>query len=154
MTSLDSSPLSQFLIKYNPTVTNRWHVALAGTTWCLVGLLLCRFSFIWLKPLDLVRASFFALAGALIAFAVYRFGMSGIALKNLGRLRAKTGKTCIFSFLTWKSYGMIAVMVTMGITLRHSAVPKDYLSIVYTSMGGSLLMGSTHYFRGLRQLLM
>jgi len=73
--------------------------------------------------------------------------MSKIARKNLGRLKAITGRKCIFGFLTWKSYANIALMVTMGVTLRHSAVPKDYLSLVYTAMGGALLLGSSHYGR-------
>ncbi|HEY6951210.1 MAG TPA: hypothetical protein VI758_02315 [Bacteroidota bacterium] len=138
---------SNIFDRYNPAVTNPWLIGLAGTTWGLVGLLLCRYSYGWLAPLQPEHAAYFVLAGIAIAVVVYRFGMSRIAQKNLQRLQSITGKRCVFGFLTWKSYVNIAVMVTMGVTLRHSAVPKDYLSLVYTSMGGSLLMGSVHYFR-------
>lgn len=89
----------------------------------------------------------FGIVGVAIAIVVHKFGMSRIAEKNLNRLRMKNGKTCIFGFLSWKSYANIAVMVTMGVTLRHSAVPKDYLSLVYTSMGGGLLLGSIQYYK-------
>jgi hypothetical protein len=146
---LPSNRLSALLAKYNPAVTNRWHIALAGVTWGLVGLLLCRYSYGWLAPLQFPRAILFGFLGVLIAAIVYWYGMSKIARKNLSRLQAIKGKTCIFGFLTWRSYVNIALMVTLGVTLRHSAVPKDYLSLVYTSMGGGLLLGSIQYYRSL-----
>ena len=147
--TLTESTFSRFLQKYNPAVTNRWHIGLAGITWAFVGLLLCNYSYGWLIPLEGSRALVFAVAGIAIAVLVYAYGMSKIARKNLNRLSSMAGRKCIFGFLTWKSYANIAVMVTMGVTLRHSAVPKDYLSLVYTSMGSSLLMGSYHYARHL-----
>jgi hypothetical protein len=150
---LTQSWLSSLVVKFNPAVPSRWLIALAGTTWCLVGLLLFRYSYVWLESLRLDRAVAFGLFGMLASVVIYRFGMSKIAQKNLNRIRATTGKSCIFGFLTWKSYGIIIIMVAAGITLRHTAVPKDYLSIIYTSMGGSLLMGSGRYFRNLWELL-
>jgi hypothetical protein len=146
---LPNSTLSEILIKYNPAVSNRWHIALAGITWASVGLLLCGYSYGWLSPLETKRGIVFGIVGIIIATIVHKYGMSKIAEKNLQRLQAITGKSCLFGFLTWKSYANIAVMVTMGVTLRHSAVPKDFLSLVYTSMGGGLLMGSFHYYRSL-----
>jgi hypothetical protein len=146
---LPNSTLSEILIKYNPAVTNRWQIALAGITWASVGLLLCRYSYGWLSPLETNRAMLFGLVGIIIAAIVHKYGMSKIADKNLHRLQAIRGKSCLFGFLTWKSYANIAIMVTMGVTLRHSAVPKDFLSLVYTSMGGGLLMGSLQYYRSL-----
>ncbi len=144
-----NSKLSSILVRYNPAVANHWLIALAGTTWAGVGVLLCRYSYGWLSPIDRGRSVLFALGGIVIALIVYRYGMSKIAAKNLDRLTSVEGKKCVFGFLTWKSYANIALMVTMGVTLRHSALPKDYLSLVYTSMGGSLLFGSIQYCRGL-----
>jgi hypothetical protein len=141
------------LTKYNPAVTNYWLIALAGTTWGLVGILLCHYSYGWLSPFQLVHALLFALIGCIVAVVVYGFGMSTLARKNLDRLAAKRNKSCLFGFLTWKSYANIGLMVALGIALRHSPVPKDYLSIVYTSMGGALLMGSIQYYRKLLSLL-
>ncbi len=146
---MDNLKFSAFLVKYNPAVSNRWLITFAGTTWAAVGVLLCHYSYGWLSPLAVGRAFIFAGVGLTVALVVYQYGMSKIANRNLSRLSAMTGKKCVFGFLTWKSYANIAVMVTMGVTLRHSALPKDYLSLIYTSMGGSLLLGSLQYFRGL-----
>ena len=49
--------------------------------------------------------------------------------------------------MTWKSYLIVPVMVSMGIFLRHSPVPKEYLSIIYTGIGLGLFLSGTHYFR-------
>jgi len=57
------------------------------------------------------------------------------------------GKKCAFSFMTWKSYMIVAVMVTMGTLLRHSAIPKTYLSILYIGIGLSLILSSIRYLR-------
>jgi hypothetical protein len=146
---LTDNKLTAFLAKYNPAVTNRWHIVLAGATWAGVGLLLCGYSYGWLSILQHERAVIFAVAGLALALVIYRYGMSKVARKNLDRLRAIEGKKCVFGFLTWKSYANIAVMVTMGVTLRHSPVPKDYLSLVYTSMGGALTLGSLQYGKSL-----
>lgn len=146
---MEQDQLTRFLVKYNPAVSKHWHIALAGITWAGVGVLLCRYSYGWLSAVPHERAIVFAVIGLAIALVVYRFGMSRIARKNLNRLKGIQNKKCLFGFLTWKSYANIALMVTVGITLRHSAVAKDYLSLVYTSMGGSLLIGSVQYYRGL-----
>jgi hypothetical protein len=49
--------------------------------------------------------------------------------------------------MTWKSYLIVAVMVTMGIMLRHSSIPKQYLSIMYIGIGTALILSSIRYFR-------
>jgi energy-converting hydrogenase Eha subunit C len=55
--------------------------------------------------------------------------------------------------MTWKSYIIVVVMVTMGTLLRHSAIPKIYLSILYIGIGLSLVLSSIRYLRVLlRQL--
>jgi hypothetical protein len=66
---------------------------------------------------------------------------------NLGRILPMEGKKCIFSFMTWKSYIIVAIMVTMGVLLRHSTIPKPYLSILYTGIGLSLMLSSVRYLR-------
>jgi len=54
--------------------------------------------------------------------------------------------------LAWKSYAIVAVMITGGVLLRHSAIPKPYLAIVYAAMGGGLFLSSFVYYGKLRQM--
>jgi hypothetical protein len=42
---------------------------------------------------------------------------------------------------------IIIVMVTMGTSLRHSAIPQQYLAILYTGIGLALILSSLRYIR-------
>jgi hypothetical protein len=53
---------------------------------------------------------------------------------------------CFFAFQAWKSYLVIAFMVMFGFILRHSMIPKYYLSVPYTAIGGALILSSFHYY--------
>lgn len=89
----------------------------------------------------------FAGSGVILALLVHHFGFLRIVDKNLERILPVDKKRCIFSFTPWKSYLIIPVMITMGIILRHSSVPKQYLAILYTGIGLALILSSVRYVR-------
>ncbi len=89
----------------------------------------------------------FAGCGVVLALLVHHFGFLRIVEKNLERILPGDEKRCIFSFMPWKSYLLIPIMIAMGIILRHSAVPKEYLAILYTGMGLALILSSVRYVR-------
>jgi hypothetical protein len=76
---------------------------------------------------------------------IHFIGFSKLAQKNISRLMAFQDRKCLFSFITWKSYLIIIIMVTLGITLKHSAIPKQYLSILYNGLGIGLFLSGTLY---------
>ena len=53
----------------------------------------------------------------------------------------------MFSFQAWKSYLLVAFMIALGITLRHSALPRPILAGVYLAIGGALFLSSLRYYR-------
>lgn len=134
-------------------MTKHWHLALAGLMWGVVGAMLCRIALSWLAAFRFGLAMPLETFGLLFALIVYWFGFSKIAQKNITRINGTSGRTCIFSFQTWKSYLNIAVMIALGIILRHSSIPREYLSIVYNTIGGALFIGSFQYYRNLWNLL-
>jgi hypothetical protein len=135
------------LRKFTPLADKRILVLLAGLMWCGVGIMLIRFSVSWLSPLSIKGAGSYYAAGFLIAMPIHHFGFLKIADKNLNRLLPLTEKKCIFSFMTWKSYIIVLIMVSMGIMLRHSALPKRYLSILYNGIGLALFLSGIRYLR-------
>jgi hypothetical protein len=40
-------------------------------------------------------------------------------------------------------------MIALGVTLRHSAVPRPELAVVYLAIGGALLLASFSYYNNL-----
>jgi hypothetical protein len=132
---------------FTPSVDKRVLVLLAGMMWCGVGVMLTRFAFIWLSPLGLKGSLPYFAAGFLLAMPIHHFGFLRIADKNLKRLLPLTQKRCVFSFMTWKSYFIVLIMVSMGIALRHSSIPRNYLSVLYNGIGLALFLSGIRYLR-------
>jgi hypothetical protein len=129
----------------NPVVDKKFLVFLAGLIWCGVGIMLVSFAVSWLSHYD--KKSLFYAAGFIAAMPIHRFGFLKIADKNLNRLLPLTEKKCVFSFMTWKSYIIVLIMVSMGIVLRHSFIPKNFLSVLYNGIGLALFLSGIRYFK-------
>jgi len=80
---------------------------------------------------------------------IHHFGFLRIVDRNLGRIRKIDGKYCVFGFMPWKSYILIAIMMTLGILLKHSGIPKKCLAVIYIGIGLSLALSSIRYFRNI-----
>ncbi|MDX9993021.1 MAG: hypothetical protein RBS68_13360 [Anaerolineales bacterium] len=141
------------LNKLTPAAPKAWLIALAGLLWFGVGLMLDGFALRWFRLSELSVAALFALMGLLLAAAIYRFGFSKLAEKNIRRIRGLAGeKACLFAFQAWSSYPLVAVMISMGIYLRvYSPIPKPLLASGYLGIGTALFSASLHYFAHLFQ---
>jgi hypothetical protein len=49
--------------------------------------------------------------------------------------------------MTFRSYLLVFVMMTLGITLRHSSIPREWLSVLYNGIGIGLALSSIRYFK-------
>ncbi len=136
-----------------PGVSKNWLIALAGLMWSVVGLLLCRLAYHWLTVIDLKGVVSLELLGIVLALAAHQFIFFKIAHKNIARLSLLTEKTCIFAFQRWNSYLLVGLMITVGITLRNLPIPRPYLAILYTTIGGALFLASLQYYRCLWRLV-
>jgi hypothetical protein len=81
------------------------------------------------------------------ALIVHHFGFLKIVNTNIERIFQTNEKKCLFSFIPSRSYLIIAVMITLGVILRHSSIPKQYLSILYIGIGLALILSSVRYLR-------
>ena len=122
-------------------------VLLAGLMWCGVGVLLISYAVTWLSVCNGKEQLFFYPVGFLVAMPVHYFGFLKIADKNLNRILPLTDKKSPFSFMTRKSYLIVIIMISMGIALRHSSIPKRYLSILYNGIGLALFLSGIRYLR-------
>ncbi len=134
-------------MKFRPVVDKSVLVLLAGLLWCGVGIMLISYAVSWLKSCSGRDQLIFGISGFLAAMLIHHLGFMKIADKNLARLLPLTEKKCLFSFMSWKSYLIVPVMVSMGIFLRHSPVPKQYLAVIYNGIGLGLCLSGIRYFR-------
>ncbi|HCT31340.1 MAG TPA: hypothetical protein DIW31_11580 [Bacteroidales bacterium] len=132
-----------------PAVNKPILLFLSGIMWLCVGIMLNTFAIHWLIAYGRSLSLLFAGIGFVISLVIHHFGFLKIADKNLGRINNLNAKPCLFSFMSWKSYIIVAIMVSLGITLRHSTIPKQFLAIIYIGIGLALIFSSIRYFRAL-----
>jgi hypothetical protein len=139
--------MNQLLDRFKPGVKKHFLIIFAGIMWIGVGIMLDTFAATWLLHYGKSLAFLFFALGLVAAIIIHSYGFLKIVDKNLGRISKMEGKRCAFSFMTWRSYFTVAIMVTMGIMLRHSSIPKQYLSVLYIGIGTALFLSSIRYFR-------
>lgn len=140
--------MARFREKYKPAVPRKVLLLIAGAMWCGVGVMLSTMAVGWLSAYE-GNAWLFAVPGIIAALIIHHFGFLRVVDRNLGRISRLAPNPCLFSFISWKSYFLIIVMVSMGIALRHSPIPKQYLSVIYIGIGLALFLSSIRYFRNL-----
>lgn len=132
--------------RLKPAVSKYFLMAMAGIMWSGVGIMLMVLAVRWMDPVALGWDLELILYSMTLAVAVYQFGFSKIAAKNIRRLCAFPDKACFFAFQAWRSYIIIAVMISLGIFLRHLPIHKYFLSMPYIIIGGALFLSSFHYY--------
>ena len=135
------------LEKWKPGVQKVWLLFIAGTVWTGIGLILDLLAVSWLRHETEHRAILSAGAGFVLALLIHHFGFLRVVDRNLDRILPMNGRRCAFSFISWKSYLIIAVMILMGYFLRHSSLPRLYLAILYSAIGTALILSSVRYIR-------
>ena len=142
--------------KWNPAVDKVWLHLTAGLMWSGVGVMLILLASRWLGLVkSLPGVVWLISAGLALGAAIYIFGFSKLARKNIQRILAITKeRVCLFAFQRWSSYPLVLVMIAMGIYLRaYSPIPKPYLAILYLGIGSSLFWSSIHYYRQVYHML-
>jgi len=133
--------------KFKPGVEKHVLLLIAGLIWIAVGSMLLGFSYFWLRDAGNDIFMWTAGSGIVISLFVHHFGFLRVVDNNLGRILPMQGKRCVFSFMTWKSYILVLVMVATGILLRLSPIPRTYLSVLYIGIGAALILSSIRYLR-------
>jgi len=109
--------------------------------------MLIAYAVMWLAPVEWHLEMTLGAAGLALAAVAARYLFRGIAAKNADRIEQGPERMSILAFQPWKSYLMMVFMIGLGITLRHSALPKPALAVVYAAIGGALLLASGLYHR-------
>lgn len=138
--------MEKILKKLKPAVNKKYLFIIAGLMWFSVGVMLNTYAYHWLVDYNDGNSYLFAIISVISAFIVYYFGFTKIVTKNISRITKLKDNPCIFSFMSWKGYLMVAVMMKMGNLARTSSFPKQYLSVIYIIMGFALAFSSFHYF--------
>ncbi|MGD9333019.1 MAG: hypothetical protein PVJ53_17025 [Desulfobacterales bacterium] len=132
---------------FKPAVPKHWLIAIAGLVWSAAGAILCHGAWTWLRPLPSGRALALSAAGLGLAVVFHRVMLAPIADRNMGRICSYAERGCVFAFQAWRSYLVILTMMAMGFLLRHTPISRQILALLYSAMGGALILASLSYFR-------
>jgi hypothetical protein len=133
--------------RLTPRIARRYLYVVAALVWTFAGgMLLFRGILLFMEDDYLI---WFRLTISLIAgLLFYRLLFSKISRKHIFRLDAMLlEKPCLFSFFNIRSYILMSIMITAGISLRKSGILTPvYLSVIYVTMGIPLFISSLRFY--------
>jgi hypothetical protein len=135
------------LKKYKPGINKRSLLLVAGGAWTIAGgILISRallelysiHHYLWMEMLT----------GIGLGAAFYLSLFARISKKHINRiLLLPVDDPCFFSFFNLRSYFMMAIMITGGITLRKlDIINHEILYTFYLTMGIPLLVSAFRFF--------
>ena len=136
---------------YKPNASRPLLFLTAGLLWTLVGLWLLYLAAMWLQASEVESWHSYTGLGTALGIAAYLVVFRRIAKRNIERLKGLPEKSCFFAFQAWHSYLVIVFMISLGLVLRHSTIPRHWLAVVYLTIGGALLGASFHYYGRLNE---
>lgn len=130
-----------------PGIPKRYLLFVAAFVWTFAGsmLLFRGFSSLILFPKLLGLKIFISLMGGIVFYIVL---FSKISRKHTRRIiLLQIERPCLFSFFNLRSYILMTLMISVGITLRKTGIiPLEYLSAFYVTMGIPLFLSSLRFY--------
>jgi hypothetical protein len=136
-----------FWEKYKPAVSRRSLLLIAGCAWVIAGGILISRA---LSQLIIMRHHFWLeiIIGIICGMGFYLVLFARISKKHINRITLiKIDNPCFFSFFNFRSYLMMIIMITAGITLRKlDVINRDVLWTFYLTMGVPLIISAYRFF--------
>lgn len=137
----------KFLEKIKPGVQKRTLLMIAGCAWSIAGGILISRSLIHLIGVNHLLAMELGI-GIVFGSFFYLLLFARISKKHITRINMiEIDNPCFFSFFNFRSYLLMAIMISGGITLRLSGLVNP--EIIYTfflCMGIPLLVSAWRFF--------
>ena len=134
------------LRRFEPAVSKHMLVLISGILWGGAGILLSIYATGWLIDNFKITVLMLIIPAVIAVIIIYRYCFRRIVIKNIDRIGELKERICVFAFQAWRSYPIILIMMSLGIILRHSPIPKIYLIVPYYAIGIALFIGGINYF--------
>lgn len=135
------------LAKYKPAVPRRTLLLIAGVVWSTGGGFLIIRGILRLIEID--HLLFIDLiAGIITGIGFYLLLFAKISKQHITRITLiKVDNPCFFSFFNFRSYLMMGIMISAGITLRKlDIINHEILYTYFITMGLPLLISAYRFF--------
>lgn len=132
------------LLRFKPGASVRTHLFLAGLIWSTVGLFLLTNGIIFILQGNIIWLTAAGLAlGTVKTFYV----LDRVARKNIMRIKEFGEKVCLGSVYSWKTWLLVAAMISLGRFLRTTVLPAEIVGLLYTAVGWALTLASRLMWR-------
>lgn len=140
--------MNNYFRKYKPSVSRRTLLLVAACAWTIAGTILLVRGLIYLLP-NSHHLFPELLLGILLGIVFFIILFSRISLKHIMRIKTiKTDDPCFFSFFNMKSYLMMAVMITAGVTIRKMGIiDPEAIYTFFIIMAIPLLMSAFRFYK-------
>jgi hypothetical protein len=137
----------QWIQRITPRIPRRYLYISAALVWTFAGCMLL-FRGVLLFMDDDYLIWFRLIISLLAGMLFYMLLFSKISKKHTTRIAGiQLEKPCLFSFFNIRSYILMTLMITAGISLRKSGIlPSVYLSVIYVTMGIPLFISSFRFY--------
>ena len=133
--------------RIKPAVRKRTLLLVAGCAWSIAGLILISRSMVFLLETNnhLTLEILCGLAGGILFYLLL---FARISKKHITRIiLIPIDNPCFFSFFNFRSYLLMAIMITGGITIRKlGIINAAYIYTFFLAMGIPLLLSAYRFF--------
>ncbi len=130
-----------------PGVPKRHLLLVAAMVWMVAGgFLLYR----GIRMLPDITWLWFKVVIAVIAGLIFfHLLFLRVSLHHITRIKSlEILRPCVFSFFDWKSYLLMAIMITSGVLVRKSGwIDQQWISLFFITMAIPLLLSAVRFFR-------
>ncbi len=131
--------MGPILLQFKPAASKTTHLLVAGTVWGIVGLLLVSRGLLWLNATNTL---WLLLPAMMIGCFKAFYMLEPSAQKNIRRILDGDNKRCLGGVYSWKTWLLVLLMMAMGRILRSSNLPREFLGVLYISIGWGLFFSS------------
>lgn len=126
---------------HKPAAAMSTHLMLAWLMWAAVGAGLAGFGARWLWEAVPDLAPWIALGAVAIGVLKSRLVLDGAARRVVERIRARGDGRCLGGFLSWRTWGLVVLMMAGGRVLR-GAFAHGIVGTLYIVVGWALILSS------------
>ena len=131
--------------KIKPGVSRSVHLFTAALLWTVIGLVLMIRGWGWIGS---GPARWLVVLAIAIGTVKSIFILDKTAVRCMERIHGFDDPTCLGAVYSWKTWLLVLVMMTFGITMRRLTDPGMIIGTLYMAIGWALLFSSRRGWLG------
>ena len=125
--------------KVKPGASRTVHLFVAALLWTVIGLVLMIRGWGWIGP---GAARLLVVLALALGTVKSLFILDKSANRCMRRIRDFDDNTCLGAVYSWKTWLLVLLMMTFGITMRTITDPGRIIGTLYVAIGWALLFSS------------